>query len=304
MKTLGLKPGLPAADIMFAGMVGTITAQNAIYYPAAMGILLQSGSTNALQVSVTWLQNMINMFPALLLDIFLVWFMLKLIIPKPEINAKDELQKQYLALGKMSKREIKAIIVIIGIMLSLILSQWTGMDTALPFLVAPWLFFIPGLRACDYSALKKVNIGMVFLVAGFLSIGAIANELGIGQMLSEWIMPLYEGQSLIVVVILTILLGVIANFALTPFAMYTAFSSMLVNIFTTLGIGALGSLYILQFTGDMNLFPYESLVYLVYMSFGVISMKDYIKLYAIKLGLTAIWIVVVMVPWWSMLGVL
>lgn len=163
-------------------------------------------------------------FAALLLDIFLVWFMLKLIIPKPEINAKDELQKQYLALGKMSKREIKAIIVIIGIMLSLILSQWTGMDTALPFLVAPWLFFIPGLRACDYSALKKVNIGMVFLVAGFLSIGAVANELG---------------------------------------------------------IGALGSLYILQFTGGMILFPYESLVYLVYMSFGVISMKDYIKLYAI-----------------------
>lgn len=224
VKTLGLKPGLPAAGIMFAGMVGTITAQNAIYYPAAMGILLQSGSTNALQVSVTWLQNMIHMFPALLLDIFLVWFMLKLIIPKPEINAKDELQKQYLALGKMSKREIKAIIVIIGIMLSLILSQWTGMDTALPFLVAPWLFFIPGLRACDYSALKKVNIGMVFLVAGFLSIGAVANELG---------------------------------------------------------IGALGSLYILQFTGGMILFPYESLVYLVYMSFGVISMKDYIKLYAI-----------------------
>lgn len=304
VKTLNLKQGLAAAGIMFAAMIGTITAQNCIYYPAAIGILLSSASSETLTVSVSWFPSMINTFPALLLDVFLVWFMLKFVIKAPQIDAREELNRQYAELGKISRNEIKAIVVIIGIVVSLVLSQWTGMDTAWPFLTAPWLFFIPGLRTCGYDSLKKVNIGMVFLVAGFLSIGAVANYLGIGRMLSQWVMPLYEGQPLIVVVLLTILLGVAANFALTPFAMYTAFAGMLANIFTSLGLGALGSLYILQFTGDMIIFPYESLVYLVYMSFGAVSMKDYMKLYSIKLLITAVWIVVIMVPWWRMLGVL
>jgi di/tricarboxylate transporter len=304
VRTLKLKPGLPAAGIMFAGMVGTVTAQNCIYYPAAMGILLSSASTETTTVTVSWLQSMINTFPALFLNIFLLWFMLKFVIPTPEIDAKEELIQQYKNLGAMNKNEKKAVIVIAGIIISLVLSQWTGMDTSWPFLIAPWLFFIPGLKTCEYSSLKKVNIGMVFLVAGFLSIGAVANYLGIGQMLSEFVMPMYANKPLLVVVLMTLVLGAVANFALTPFAMYTAFSSMLVQIFTSLGFGALGSLYILQFSGDILLFPYESLIYLVYMSFGVVSMKDFMKLYSIKTVITVIWVLVIMVPWWRLLGVL
>ena len=298
-RTLDLKPSMASAGIMAAAMMGSITSYSGIYYPAAMGILLEAGG-----VSVSWLQSMIYTLPSLLFITFFMWFLLRFVIPVPQINAKEELERQYRELGSMSTAEKKCVVVIIGIMASLVLSQWTGMDTAWPFLVAPWLFFVPGMWIGNSSSLKKLNVGMVFLVAGFLSIGNVANYLGIGQTLGNYIMPLFEGQSLIMVVVLTFLLGAVANLALTPFAMYTAFGGMLTSIYSSLGLGSLAALYILQYTGDVLVFPYESLVYLVYMSFGMISMKHFIKIYALKSVFTLVWILVFMVPWWRMMGIL
>lgn len=298
-RTLDMKPSMASAGIMTAAMLGSITSYSAIYYPAAMGILLEAGG-----VQVSWLQSMTYTLPGLLFIIFFMWFLLKFVIPAPEINAKEELERQYKELGSMTTAEKKAVAVILGIMGSLVLSQWTGMDTAWPFLIAPWLFFVPGMWVGNGATLKKVNVGMVFLVAGFLSIGNVANYLGIGQTLGNYIMPLFEGKSLIMVVVLTFLLGAVANLALTPFAMYTAFGGMLTSIYGSLGLGSLAALYILQYTGDVLVFPYESLVYLVYMSFGMISMKHFIKIYALKSVFTLVWILVFMIPWWRMMGIL
>jgi hypothetical protein len=145
---------------------------------------------------------------------------------------------------------------------------------------------------------------MAFLVGGFIAIGACAAELGIGTFIANALMPLFQGKGIVMVVFITFIFGFLVNFGLTPFAMYTTFTGILAQIYTTLGFGALGAAYVLLYTGDAIVFPYENLSYLVYFSFGIISMKNFCKLYSIKAVITCIFTLLVMVPWWLFVGVL
>jgi di/tricarboxylate transporter len=301
-KTLKFECGDASAGITMAVTLGVSTIQGLIYYPGAWGLLL--ASIDDPSVSVSWIGNIWNCLPFIFLPFIIMWFLMKFVLKTPTLNEKETFQRQYEELGPITGSEKKSIVILLAMVIALVSSQWTGMDSSWPFLIGPLVFFLPGINIGSGETLKKTNIGMAFLVGGFIAIGACAGELGIGTFIANALMPLFQGKGIIMVVLITFVFGFLVNFGLTPFAMYTTFTGMLAQIYTTLGFGALGAAYVLLYSGDAIVFPYENLSYLVYFSFGIISMKNFTKLYSIKALITCIFTLVVMVPWWLLVGVL
>ena len=102
----------------------------------------------------------------------------------------------------------------------------------------------------------------------------------------------------------TWLVAVLANFCLTPLAAMASFGVPLTNIALSLGIEPYAILYAFNFGLDQVLFPYEYAIYLIYFSFGMLTMKDFIKFFGTKMVLSIIFLLVCVVPYWMVIGLL
>lgn len=301
-RTLKLKPSLAAGGVMLSAALGTATVNAMVPHPMYMGLLTSLASTAEETVTCSWTEWFWYIFPGILFLILYLWFMLKVVIRKVDIEAKEEFQQQYKDLGPMSTNEKKAVGVLIVMLAFLATSQWTGIDTALPILIAPWLFFLPGFNMANMDTVKKVNLGMVFLTAGFLSVGSVATAVGLDSFITDAVVPMFEGAGVVEVVILTFIFGVLLNFIFTPLGYFSAFTAPIAALYRGLNMNVLISFFVLLYTMDSIVFPYENTAYLVYFSFGMYSLKDFIKLYAPKVVFAGIFLVVVMVPWWYFVG--
>ena len=135
------------------------------------------------------------------------------------------------------------------VLFSLLLSQFTGMDTAWPFMLAPWIFFLPGIRVGNEATLKKMNYDMVFLIVAFISIGNVASHVGLGNVISSIILEHFSGHSVLSIVLLTFFLGVLMNFLLTPLGYFSALSGVVGSIFRTYGLPVICGLFIINSAG-------------------------------------------------------
>lgn len=297
-RTLKLKPSLAAGGVMLSAALGTATVNAMVPHPMYMGMLSELANIE----EPGWLQWFFYIVPGILFLMLYLWFMLKFVVKKVELDTKEVFQQQYKDLGPITLNEKKALGVLIVMLLFLGTSQLTGIDTSLPILLAPWVFFLPGFNMGNAETVKKVNLGMVFLTAGFLSVGSVASSVGIDSFISDAIVPMFQGASIFEVVALTFVFGVLLNFIFTPLGYFAAFTPALSALYTGLGLNVLVSFFVLLYTMDAIVFPYENTAYLVYFSFGMFSLKDFIKLYAAKVPLALVFLLVVMIPWWMLIG--
>lgn len=303
-KTLNMKPSRQSAGIMFAAAMGTITANGIIPYPGFIGVLTAGASTLEDPVTLGWLETLKYTWPGVIFLLFYLWFMLTFLIKEPQLDAKETFEQQYRDLGPVSANEKKAIVIMVIVLFSLLLSQFTGMDTAWPFMLAPWIFFLPGIRVGNEATLKKMNYDMVFLIVAFISIGNVASHVGLGNVISSIILEHFSGHSVLSIVLLTFFLGVLMNFLLTPLGYFSALSGVIGSIFRAYGLPVICGLFIFQYTSDVVVLPYENMAYLVYFSFGMITMKDFARLYAPKLILMPVFICTIMLGYWKLIGLI
>lgn len=302
-RTLKLKPSA-AAGVMLAAAMGTISANGVIPYPGFIGVLSAGASTAESPVQIGWLEALYYLWPGFLFIIFYLWFLLKFMIPAPQIEAKEEFIEQYRQMGPVSQAEKKCIAVICVIMAVLFTSNWTHIDTSWPFILAPWIFFLPGIQVADQKMLQKVNFGMVFLIAAFVSVGSAAGYVGMDRMAENLLLPLFENAGLHMAIVLTYLFGVLMNFLLTPLGYFAAFSGVIGSLYRGMGLEVMLGLFVFQYTSDAVVLPYENMAYLVYFSFAMFGIKDFAKLYALKIPLQLLFINTVMVLWWQIAGLI
>ena len=91
---------------------------------------------------------------------------------------------------------------------------------------------------------------------------------------------------------------------MTPLAIMATFAGPAVQIAQDLGMDPLPLLYTIQNGCDQVLLPYEYFTYLFVFSFGIISTPDFMKFFGIKMVLSLIYLLVLAVPYWMLLGLL
>lgn len=307
IKALGLKmKSKEAAVMIMASAAGVLSSRFFIYAPSVI-LMLQAGASAVVpDYEIVWYRFMFHNSPMLLFLILFVFILTKLYKTKEADaeNCKEHFQKQYQELGPMSIREKKAAVLLVVLMIMLFTGPFTGISTDIGFLIIPMLMFFPGLKVADESCLKRIDMGMIFFIVSCVGIGAVGGTLGVGQILSDSVAPLLAGKSPTFALIGLLIFGTIANFLLTPTAMLTALSGPIAAIASSIGLSLDAAMYALAHSTDLIFLPYEFIPYLIFFSFGAIKMSDFIKMSCLRVGMFFIFYVVVLIPFWNILGVL
>lgn len=203
----------------------------------------------------------------------------------------------------MSSKEKKTLVGIILVLLFMLTGDFHHIDIDWGFILLPWILFIPLIKVGTFSDIKDTDFTIVFFGACCMEIGLVANYLGVGQAFAQILQPLLVSSSSFVILVIIYLLSVITNFLLTPLAILATLSEPIAQIAVSLNINPLGALYALMMGLDQIFMPHEFLNYVVIMAFGMVSMKDFIKIMTLKTVLATIFVCVVMIPWWYFIGI-
>ena len=87
---------------------------------------------------------------------------------------------------------------------------------------------------------------MVFFATTCVAIGNVAGSLGLGQIISQGLLPILSQVGTTGALMLVCLLGVVLNLLLTPLAILGAFTGPITQIALDLGLNPLGVLYALK----------------------------------------------------------
>lgn len=163
-KAMGLKPGKEAALICFAGAVGSNGSVIMLYHPGFVSMM--ESALGELMPGYT-----MGLFTPILYNwTFALWCCLSFLILMKLYKvgngefSRHLFRERYAALGRMSAEEKRASVFVAILMLYLCTTQFTGFPAAYGFMLIPYLMFFPIIGVNDGSAIKKMNLSMIFLL--------------------------------------------------------------------------------------------------------------------------------------------
>lgn len=225
--------------------------------------------------------------------------------PSKPINGKQFFSEKLAEMGKMTVREKKTAVLVIFYFIFLATRAFGG-RTSLEWgmVLFPLLSVAPIIGAATKEDIQTIPLGFVAFVNACMGIGTVAVSLGIGQLIVNIILPILDGASSYTFFLIEWFTIVLGNFVMTPIAMYAAFTVPFTVLAQAIGIDPMAVYYLMKGAGDQIIFPYEYALYLIYFAFGVVRMKDFMKMMGIKMAVDFIVTFALLIPWWRFVGVL
>lgn len=128
--------------------------------------------------------------------------------------------------------------------------------------------------------------------------------MGFGDLISQAIVPIIGGKSYTFVLFLVYIGYFVLNFIMTPMAITVTFTLPLAQVAMDIGMNPVALYILMGNASDQILLPYEVVLWLVYFSFGMIHMKDFIKFMSVKTVINMLFMFLFMIPWWKISGFL
>ena len=128
--------------------------------------------------------------------------------------------------------------------------------------------------------------------------------MGFGDLISQAIVPVIEGRSYTFVLFLVYIGYFVLNFIMTPMAITVTFTLPLAQVAMDIGMNPVALYILMGNASDQILLPYEVVLWLVYFSFGMMHMKDFIKFMSVKTVINMLFMFLFMIPWWKISGFL
>lgn len=275
-----------------------------------INLILYSIAKN-FNVHLTWMEYMIEMglMTFLLSAVYIVAIIFfyrgdaSIFKKENHFKTKEYFDKEHSKLGKMSIREKKVILVLAIMVAILCTSSIHEISAGWVFAIGAFCFYLPGIDVAEDKDLKSVNMPMIILMTGAMTIGAVSMATGTGAFIGR-ILTVYLKGSSFTIVSMSWVIGVIVNFLLTPLAAASALTQPLVETAIENGISPTVILNSYAVGLEQIIFPYEYVLPLMMFSYGVMSLKEFVKIYILKMILSIIFLLVICVPYWGMLGLL
>ena len=234
--------------------------------------------------------------------ILYVWVMYKFILKQNTKNFDTEIvRSEYEKLGKIKTEEKKAITIVILALLCLVFNAKIGIAVAWVFMLAAALCFLPGVNIGDRQCINNVNYAFLFFMGGCLSIGTVGLNLGVANLVKPFLSSIMGGGAFQASAALWILCFIL-NKIMTPLAAGAAFCPIVTQMCVEFNFNPVPLYLVMCNCFDNVLFPYESAPALQVYSFGMCTMGKFIKMMGTKSLINFIYILVVIVPYWTILG--
>lgn len=302
--SLGLKRSKTAAGITLAGAMGYLMPGFFIYVPTNFGLLISVASSVDPSITMNFAKFLMHNAIFIPFGFLMIEVIARMFKPDVPIDSKELFLQKRAALGPMSRDEKISTVAILIIFLYIITANIHKQDMAYIFVLLPAILSFPVFGVVTKEDIDTINFKFVFFLVTCMSIGFVASSTGISASLIETILPYMKEMGTYGIIATTWVIAVLANFVLTPLAAMASFGVPLTNIALSLNMEPYSLLYAFNYGLDQVLFPYEYAIYLIYFSFGMLTMKDFIKFFSTKMLLSFLFLMILVVPYWKLIGLL
>lgn len=233
-----------------------------------------------------------------------VWFMRgKERLPDGD-HLKSALQARLAEMGSMTTAEKRLLWLALISILGFMVEPWTGVNAVYVLCLAALFCYLPAFRIMDPDSVNSLNIMFLVFVAGCMAIGFVAGEVGANKWMVSSIIPLLQSMSPTMGVVFSYLAGVLTNLLLTPFAATVAFTPAFAELGLQLNVNPLPLFYAFEYGLDQYFLPYEGVMFLYMFTTGCVTLKHILPIVAVRCAVAAVFIAVVAIPFWSLIGIM
>lgn len=276
-----------------------------LYYTGSSSTIVIMSIAESVGVAIpSWGEYFFHMAPPqmiyIILSVLIIDFFFK---PDQAIDAKQFIEAELQKMGRMSKEEIKLIVICLLVVAGIATNSIHGYPTSHFFILAAVVLMSPGIRILTPEDGKKANYGAILFITACMSIGVVSSSLGVGEFVATTVYPYIAGSTTRMFAGLWGM-GFLVNFALTPAAAVSMLTEPLVNMANLAGINPIPVLYAFNHALEQVLFPYEYAAPLLIYGYGMISMKNFVKYNAMRALLSLVCIFAIFIPYWSLIGIM
>ncbi len=289
------------AGIMLTAAICVLTTSGTIMMAPMISMGIGMSITGPLSFLGFFESLMIN--APVFIEIFLMVFIIsKLCKPKEGLQGKAYFLQKLNEMGKVTTQEIKAAAILIFYLAYIILKDYHHLPLEWGLVVIPMLMALPGIRCATDEDIKKLNYGLIFFVAACMAIGSVAGSLGVGQIMVNFFLPYLNGAGYYTFFLIEFFTFFLCNFVMTPLAMAAGFTVPFASLAVEMGINPMAVYYFMIHSYDQIVMPYEYALYLIFFAFGMIHMKDFMKIMGIKCIVAFVVLFAILLPFWNFMG--
>lgn len=294
-----------AVTVMWTGCGAVMFAQHWLYTVTGLGYAINNIATVVEGFSLPSATITLQNLPGCLEFFVIVFIISKVFKPEGDLaKGKDYFKEQLEALGKIGKDEIKVAVCLILLVIFMLTNGIHGLAIHYGFFGFCILMYVPGIKIGKPENFSAIRLNPLFLVAACLLIGTAGVAAGLPALVNTLLGPIMVGTNPFIFTAACWLTGFIANFVMTPGAFLGTLSAPLASIAVTAGYNPAVVAYTLNRSGNAVLFPYENGGYISMFGWGMMSMKQFIKAAAIATAVDAVFSIVIMPLYWTIIGIM
>jgi len=301
-----------AANLLLTQCVTSSTISAGILTSTITNPLATEYILNATGRVVTFAEWFTWGFPAALIMTAVSWGIIQLFFRVGKGGATgghEFLHSEMLQLGKITAAEKKCVIVISLTVLMWVFGNTIGIDPTTTVLFSSILLFMPGFRVLEWRDCQdNINLSVIFLVSGGISLGAAMNSTGTASWLAQFMFSngLEKTSAIVIVIAVIVIVQFMHFFFMGTATMANAFFPILIGIALNIGISAenlvipaafmIGGYPVLAFFNTTpNILCYDT---------GYIKSSDFIRI-GIPISIVACALYVLCAYWyWPLVGLL
>lgn len=271
-----------------------------------MNLLALQVVTSSTGKAMPYLDFMVQMVP---FSIFYMAFSIMLIFVirgkerlKDEGHLKAVLERRLAEMGRISRDEIKILVILLAGFLGFVLEEWHHLPGAFVFALIGMTCFLPGMNLAGEQDLRRVNLAFLIFLCACMSIGAVAQDCNIPKWIAGHLSTFFEGRGVTTAISFSYVLGVVVNFLMTPMAAIGALGAPLSQLALSLGLDPYTLVYSLLYGLDQLLFPYEIGYMLYTFMSGDVTLRHIIGALGIRMAAFAVFVPLLLVPYWKLIG--
>lgn len=304
-KALDLENGGKASSgIMLAGIFSALNP-GYIFFTSASPTMIAYSAAEKMKiagVSSSWTDYLFHNGLITLLWCFICAFILDMLFKSERhISSKEYFIEEKRKLGKLSFAEKKMIVFFVLLIISILTEPYHHIKVGWIFPLAAAALYLPGIGLGKPELLKKLNYPIIIFVTATMTIGAVAGSIGAAKFITGILTPIMAGSKLYTLVSIWVF-GVLINFVMTPLAAISALSEPIARLAVSVGLHPQAALYAWNQSLEQIILPYEYALVLLAYGFGYLSLKNLMKAFSLKMLFNIIFIVVIAVPFWMLIG--
>lgn len=293
------------AGIATAIMLGGCTSHAYTYQVTSWGPILSLAGDLLPNGAITPLNIIIHNWPLMIISVLILWIVSKMYKPEEPLGDVQFFEEQLEKMGKLTRREKVNAVMLILVLIYIFTISIHKLDLNLGFAIIPWMVLLPGLNGADEKTISHMNFSIIFFVAACMSIGMVATNLGMDEIIGQLCRTLLGGHTSVFAVFAIIFAIVfVLNFFMTPLAIFALIIVPILNLAIDMGFNPVPFAYAVNACSEAIIFPYEYVPYLLVFSFSMISMKDFIKVNVLRSIIFFGGYLVILVPYWMLIGLL